>query len=142
MQEGEISMARRRRSQQPNRVPTGLPHGQRQQLEQAQRAIPLPAAPSATGGRPPEGGGEAAPPIPAAAPALADSGGGAPAFPTFDVFGPTERPEGFGDPEMMHPDLLPPDTVGTLRALAAAYPEAAPALTRLILRADRRRYQA
>ncbi len=100
---------------QPVRVPTGLPFGERQALEDQQRAAPLPNS---------EGG----PPQPAGPPT--------PQSLRPDIYGPTTRPDEpltAGAPAGPGPDnlgMLPPDEVGFLRALYLKYPS--PGLARML----------
>ena len=123
-------MARRRSNQQPTRVPTGGPLGQRQQLEQAQNTIPLPRSGGVSTPPPPAPGG---PPTPGSA--------AAPVAPP-NVFGPTGRPDEpvtAGAPVGPGPNggMLPDDPVQFLRAIAMQYPSAG--IQRLLERASRSR---
>lgn len=106
---------------QPIRVPTGLRFGERQELEEAQRQIPLPDTTADT--------------------ATAVSGEPAPVDRP-DVFAPSERPdepitagarEGAGPANV---GLLPPDPVAHLRALYQLFPHED--LRRLLERASER----
>lgn len=101
-------MPRNKKGTQPILVPTGGPMGQRQQLEAAQSAIPLPAAPGP--GSPPSAAGPA------------PGGEGPPPVERPDVFGPSQRPDepltagaalGPGQSSM---GLLPDDPVLAMRA--------------------------
>ena len=109
-------MPRIKKGTQPVRVPTGGPVGQRQDLETAQGAIPLP---DRRGGSP--SAGENNPIIPVN---------------RLDVFGPTGRPGEpltAGAPAGPGPGqigMLPPDNVQTLRAVQMTFPS--PGLRRLI----------
>lgn len=93
--------------EQPVRAPTGLPYGEKQKLEQAQQAIPLPAQPS------PQGGGQQQGEQPVERP---------------DVFAPTGRPSepltagAASGPGPQSLELLPPDPVAHLRALYQRFP--------------------
>lgn len=119
-------MARRRRGEQPVRVPTGGNFGARQQLEAAQAAQPLPDV---------REGGPAPTPAPGGAPADP-----AAAMPPVDVFGPSTRGDGeggMGEPPIEN--LLPDDPVSFLRSIAMAHPS--PGIIRLLERAAGRRTQ-
>ncbi len=118
-------MPRIKKGDQPVRVPTGGPIGQRQDLETAQGVIPLPER---RGGSP-----DGQPPSP---------GGNNPIIPVnrLDVFGPTGRPGEpltAGAPAGPGPGqigMLPPDNLQTLRSVQMQYPS--PGLRRLIAFAD------
>ena len=110
-------MPRIKKGTQPVTAPSGGPIGQRQQLETAQEAIPLPER---RGGSP--GGQEP----------------GGPILPVnrLDVFGPTGRPDEpltAGAPAGAGPGqlgMLPPDDVQFLRSVQMTFPS--PGLRRLI----------
>ncbi len=108
-------MPRIRKGIQPVRAPTGGPQGQRQQLETAQQAIPLPAGPVPPGGAAPPNG------VPVSRP---------------DVFGVTSRPGEpltAGAPAGPGPNgigILPDDPIEFLRAIYVQFPS--PGLRRLI----------
>lgn len=125
-------MARRRSNQQPTRVPTGGPRGQRQQLEAAQNAIPLPRSGA---------GASATAPTPAGQPAAGGGSAGPAMMARPDVFAPTGRPGEpvtAGAPVGPGPQgrILPDDPVQFLRAIAMAHPT--PGIMRLLERAARR----
>ncbi len=110
-------MPRNRKGTQPVRVPTGGPQGQRQQLEGAQQAIPLPDR---------QGGGSGILPQP----------NGAAPVERPDVFGATARP---GEPLTAGATagagpngvgMLPDDFIQGLRAIQMQFPS--PGLARLI----------
>ena len=114
-------MPRIKKGTQPVRVPTGGPVGQRQDLETAQGAIPLPERR--------EGSPEDQGPSP---------GPNNPIIPVnrLDVFGPTGRPDepltagasqGPGPGQI---GMLPPDPIQELRATQMTFPS--PGLGRLI----------
>lgn len=101
-------MGRNRPGTQPILLPTGGPQGQRQALQAAQQAVPLPAGPVGMAG-----GAQAPPP---------------PDMPRPDIFGPTARPDepltagaalGAGPP---NPGMLPEDPAELLRLLNTLYP--------------------
>jgi hypothetical protein len=103
--------------EQAVRAPTGLPYGQRKQLEDAQSAVPLPDNTSpASGG---QGVANVQPP---------------------NVFAPTTRPGepltagAAAGPGPAQLELLPPDPVAHLRALYARFPHED--LRRLLERAN------
>jgi len=104
---------------QPVAVPTGLPYGENQQLQQAQQAVPLPKAPPLPGPAP--GGGEA-PPVDMGA-ALAAAKAHVP--PNLGALTrPTERPHEAvtaGLPGAPQPQTgAPPRQVGSLSSMIAA----------------------
>ena len=112
-------MPRIKKGTQPVRAPSGGPVGQRQQLETAQGAVPLPENRGGSpGGPPPPGGGG---PIP---------------VDRLDVFGATGRPSEpltAGAPAGPGPGqigMLPPDDIGFIRNVQMVYPS--PGLGRLI----------
>ena len=104
----------RARPTQPIRAATGQPLGQRQQVENAQRALPLPQV-----------GGPAGASSPVPSPA------GPPTPP--NIWGPTDHPE---QPIDAAPQLLPDDPVEFLRAIRMVHDS--PALARLHERAVRK----
>ncbi len=112
-------MPRIRKGTQPVTAPSGGPIGQRQQLETAQEAIPLPDNRGGSPGGPPGGGG--GPPLP---------------VDRLDVFGPTGRPGEpltAGAPAGPGPTqvgMLPPDNLQKIRAVLMQY--WSPGLARLI----------
>lgn len=112
-------MPRRSKDTQPIRAPTGGDYGARQQLESAQRAVPLPANRGNGGG----GGGQAQPP-PMARP---------------NVTGPTQRPGepltagAMAGPGPAERGMLPDDPVHFLRAILVQH--YSPGLARLLERA-------
>ena len=97
---------------QPIRVAAGGPFGSRQELEEAQRAAPLPDNRSGPGLA--EGGAGPAPPPPPASEAL---------------FGPTEMP-GPGGPRPAGNSFIPADPDLLLKAIYQAFPH--PEIRRLV----------
>ncbi len=118
-------MPRIKKGTQPVRAPTGGPVGQRQQLETAQGAVPLPENRGGSPGGPP--------PSP---------GGNNPIIPVnrLDVFGATQRPGepltagAAAGPGPGQIGMLPPDNMQRLKAIQMQYPS--PGLRRLIAFAD------
>ncbi len=112
-------MPRIQKGTQPVRAPSGGPIGQRQQLETAQEAIPLPEGRGGSPGGP--GGGGGGPPLP---------------VDRLDVFGPTGRPGepltagASAGPGPTNIGMLPPDHLQKIRAIQMTYPS--PGLRRLI----------
>jgi len=97
---------------QPIRTPTGLPYGDRQALEESQRAAPLPAE---TGGMPGGGGRQGRPSVP----------------PPRAAFGPTARP--FESPTAGlagQNQIIPDDPDELLKILYGIHPH--PDLARLL----------
>ena len=74
-------MTTRAQSTSEDLVPTGLPHGERQNVEQRMALAGLPVSSETAGGPPPS---PVASPMPAVAGPIARGGGGLP--PNFDVF--------------------------------------------------------
>ena len=101
---------------QPIRVAAGGPFGSRQELEDTQRAAPLPDRSGSSGaaGPGPGGGAAAGPPPPAAAEAL---------------FGPTTQP-GPGGPRAAGNSFIPADPDLLLKAIYQAFPH--PEIRRLV----------
>lgn len=115
------------RSTQPVQVPTGLPYGDRQQLEQAQQAVPLPNGPP----QQPD-----VHPVLAGAQQMQPPAGSMLAGPTTAPNEPLTAgiPLGAGPGPEALPGLGAParyDTVNQLLTQLAASPDASPEVTRL-----------
>lgn len=122
---GPGSLSKRTDGRQPVRAPAGGSYGDRKELEDAQRAQPLPAEGGPPGSGPAGGGGR---------------GGG---IPPDGIFGATGRPDEpmtagvpFGPGADGDVSLVGSDPVAEIRAVYKHFPS--PALRRLIDRADQR----